>query len=234
MGAAPSACPRPTLPPRQSPEGHIDIAVLASGSGTNVQALIDAPSVRPHIVLVASDNPQARALERARHAGIPTSVIPWSAHRDRTSFSTALADVIEESGAKGVVLAGFMRILGPELVGRFDARMLNIHPSLLPSYPGLDTHRRALADGVRVHGCTVHFVTAALDHGPIVMQGAVAVHDGDDESSLAARVLAVEHRLLPAAVSAFCAGRLVIDGSRVHVRDERVPSVALEVPMPPS
>ncbi len=119
-----------------------------------------------------------------------------------------------------VVLAGFMRILGPALVARYEGRMLNIHPSLLPSYPGLHTHRRALADGVRIHGCTVHFVTAALDHGPIVAQGAVPVRDGDDEATLAARVLAVEHRLLPAAVRAFCEGRLVIAGSRVRVKGE--------------
>jgi phosphoribosylglycinamide formyltransferase-1 len=110
--------------------------------------------------------------------------------------------------------------------------MLNIHPSLLPSYPGLHTHRRALADGVRIHGCTVHFVTTALDHGPIVAQGAVPVLDGDDEDSLAARVLAVEHRVLPAAVRAFCEGRLVIAGARVRVRGEIVPDVSLEVPAP--
>ena len=122
-----------------------------------------------------------------------------------------------------------MRVLGPELVGRYAGRMLNIHPSLLPAYPGLHTHRRALADGVRIHGCTVHFVTAALDHGPIVAQGAVPVRDGDDEASLAARVLAVEHRLLPAAVQAFCAGRLVIAGSRVHVKQESVPDAELLV-----
>jgi phosphoribosylglycinamide formyltransferase-1 len=110
--------------------------------------------------------------------------------------------------------------------------MLNIHPSLLPAYPGLHTHRRALADGVRIHGCTVHFVTVALDHGPIVAQGAVPVREGDDEATLGARVLAVEHRLLPAAVRAFCTGRLVIAGNRVRVKGELVPAAALEVPSP--
>ena len=125
-----------------------------------------------------------------------------------------------------------MRILGASLVARYDGRMLNIHPSLLPSYPGLHTHRRALADGVRIHGCTVHFVTASLDHGPIVAQGAVPVLDDDDEASLAARVLAVEHRLLPAAVRAFCEGRLVIGGRRVRVKGELVPAMSLEVPAP--
>jgi len=125
-----------------------------------------------------------------------------------------------------------MRILGPALVGNYDGRMLNIHPSLLPAYPGLHTHRRALADGVRIHGCTVHFVTAALDHGPIVAQGAVPVLADDDEATLAARVLAVEHRLLPAAVRAFCLGRLTIAGGRVRVEGETVSAATLEVPVP--
>ena len=126
------------------------------------------------------------------------------------------------------------RAIGPALVARYEGCMLNIHPSLLPAYSGLHTHRRALADGVRIHGCTVHFVTTALDHGPIVAQGAVPVRAGDDEAMLAARVLAVEHRLLPAAVRAFCAGRLVIAGNRVRVKGELVPAAALEVPTPGS
>jgi phosphoribosylglycinamide formyltransferase-1 len=215
MGAAPSACPRPTLPPRQSPEGHIDIAVLASGSGTNVQALIDAPSVRPHIVLVASDNPQARALERARHAGIPTSVIPWSAHRDRTSFSTVLADVIEESGAKGVVLAGFMRILGPSFVERFTDRVLNIHPSLLPAFPGAHAVEDAVRHGVTVTGLTIHFVDEEVDHGPIVAQVPVQVEADDTPESLHERIQAEEHDLYPRVVEAFVQGRLTVEGRRV-------------------
>jgi len=123
-----------------------------------------------------------------------------------------------------------MRVVGRAFVERYAGRMLNIHPSLLPAYPGLHTHRRALADGVRIHGCTIHFVTADLDHGPIVAQGAVPVHPDDDEDSLAARVLAVEHRLLPAAIRAFCEGRLVIAQGRVRVKDGMVPSGTLEVP----
>jgi phosphoribosylglycinamide formyltransferase-1 len=123
-----------------------------------------------------------------------------------------------------------MRILGPDFVRRYEGRMLNIHPSLLPVYPGLHTHRRALADGVRIHGCTVHFVTADLDHGPIVAQGAVPVLGDDDEATLAARVLAVEHRIYPWAVRAYCEGRLVIAGRRVRVMAESVPATTLEVP----
>ena len=150
----------------------------------------------------------------------------------RDAYDAALAAAIGASEPDLVVLAGFMRILGAPLVARYEGRMLNIHPSLLPSYPGLHTHRRALADGVRIHGCTVHFVTASLDCGPIVAQGAVPVLDGDDEASLAARVLAVEHRLLPAAVRAFCEGRLVIAECRVRVKGELVPDSSLEVPTP--
>ena len=155
--------------------------------------------------------------------------MPHEAYPDRNAFDAALAAAIDATEPDLVVLAGFMRILGPGLVGRYEGRMLNIHPSLLPAYPGLLTHRRALADGVRIHGCTVHFVTPALDHGPIVAQGAVPVRDGDDEASLAARVLAVEHRLLPAAVRAFCAGRLVIAEGRVHVKHGSVPDATLLV-----
>ncbi len=128
------------------------------------------------------------------------------------------------------MLAGFLRILGNAFVRRYEGRMLNIHPSLLPAYPGLHTHRRALADGVRIHGCTVHFVTADLDHGPIVAQGAVAVDADDDETTLAARVLATEHRVLPGAVRAFCEGRLVIEGRHVRVKDEARTTSTLEVP----
>jgi phosphoribosylglycinamide formyltransferase-1 len=209
------------------------ITVLTSGRGSNLRSLLAAEQdgqLEGTIATVISNRAAIPALDVAAMHGVPTMVIPHGAYPERDAFDSALGAAIDASEPDLIVLAGFMRILGPELVGRFEARMLNIHPSLLPSYPGLETHRRALADGVRIHGCTVHFVTAALDHGPIVAQGAVAVNDGDDEASLAARVLAIEHRLLPAAVRAFCAGRLVIEGSRVHVKDERVPSGALEVP----
>ena len=213
------------------------ITVLTSGRGSNLRALLAAErdgKLEGTIATVIANRPGIPSLDVATAHGVPGVVVPHSAYPEREAFDAALSEAIDASEPDLVVLAGFMRILGPEVVARHEGRMLNIHPSLLPSYPGLDTHRRALADGVRVHGCTVHFVTAALDHGPIVAQGAVAVHDDDDEASLAARVLAVEHRLLPAAVRAFCAGRLVIDGSRVHVKDERVPSATLEIPAPDS
>jgi phosphoribosylglycinamide formyltransferase-1 len=209
------------------------VTVLTSGRGSNLRALINADAegrLEGTIAAVISNRAAIPALDIAATHGIPGFVVPHEAYADRDAFDAALAAAIDATEPDLVVLAGFMRVLGPELVGRYEARMLNIHPSLLPSYPGLHTHRRALADGVRIHGCTVHFVTAALDHGPIVAQGAVPVREDDDEASLAARVLAVEHRLLPAAVKAFCAGQLVIAGGRVHVKHESVPDATLEVP----
>jgi phosphoribosylglycinamide formyltransferase-1 len=209
------------------------ITVLVSGRGSNLGALIDAERqgrLGGTIAAVLCNRADAAALAIAAEQGIATQVIDHRAFANRDAFEEALGASIDASEPDLIVLAGFMRVLGAEFVARYAGRMLNIHPSLLPSYPGLDTHRRALADGVRVHGCTVHFVTADVDHGPIVMQAAIAVHDEDDESSLAARVLTVEHKLLPAAVRAFCERRLVIAGRRVRVKDEVVPAAALVVP----
>jgi phosphoribosylglycinamide formyltransferase-1 len=211
------------------------ITVLVSGRGSNLRALIDAERERRlggTIAAVLSNRADAPALAIAAEHSIATQVVEHRAFANRDAFEAALAAAIDASEPDLIVLAGFMRVLGAAFVARYAGRMLNIHPSLLPSYPGLDTHARALADGVRVHGCTVHFVTADVDHGPIVMQGAVAVHDADDEQSLAARVLAIEHRLLPAAVRAFCERRLVIAGRRVRVKDEVAPAAAFVVPSP--
>jgi len=211
------------------------ITVLVSGRGSNLAALIDAERrgrLGGTIAAVLCNRADAPALGIAAAHGVATQVIDHRGHADRDAFEAALAAAIDASEPDVIVLAGFMRVLGAAFIARYEGRMLNIHPSLLPSFPGLHTHRRALADGVRVHGCTVHFVTADVDHGPIAMQGAVAVHDSDDETTLAARVLAVEHQLLPAAVRAYCEGRLVIAGRRVRVKDEVVPTVALVVPLP--
>ena len=211
------------------------ISVLVSGRGSNLDALLAAQRrerLGGTIATVISSRGAAPALGIAAAHGIATAVVESRELGGGEAFDAALGAVIDASEPDLVVLAGFMRILGPALVGHYEGRMLNIHPSLLPAYPGINTHQRALADGVRIHGCTVHFVTAALDHGPIVAQGAVPVRDGDDEAALAARVLAVEHRLLPAAVRAFCTGRLVIAGGRVHVDGECVPEATLEVPSP--
>lgn len=203
--------------PHQRPGGSkIDIAVLASGSGTNLQVLLDDPLIRPHITLVVSDRPDARALRRAADAGVPAETVLWADHRDRGSFSTALADVIEHSGAKAVVLAGFMRILGPPFLHRFPNRIVNIHPSLLPSFPGAHAVEQALEHGVTITGVTVHFVDEEVDHGPIVAQVPVSIEEGDTVESLHRRIQVEEHRLLPRVVRALIESRLSVEGGQVR------------------
>lgn len=197
-------------------EGKIDIAVLASGSGTNLQALIDTPDVASHIRIVVSDKPEAGALSRADDAGVETAVIRWRDHSDRDGFSSAVADVVEESGAKGVVLAGFMRVLSPSFIDRFPNRILNIHPSLLPSFPGTDAVAKALDQGVKVTGVTVHFVDEKVDHGPVIAQRAVSVESDDTMESLHARIQIEEHDLYPTVVRAFVRGELSVDGQKVN------------------
>ena len=211
------------------------VTVLVSGRGSNLGALLAAERegrLGGTITTVVSNRADAAALGIAAAHGVATVVIEHRAFAERDAFDAELSAAIDASAPDLVVLAGFIRVLGSALVGRYAGRMLNIHPSLLPAYPGLHTHRRALADGVRIHGCTVHFVTAEVDHGPIVAQGAVPVLEADDEETLAARVLAVEHRLLPAAVRAYCEGRVVIAGRRARVKGEVVPAATLEVPSP--
>lgn len=203
------------------------VVVLISGRGSNMEALLNAGIP---VAAVISNRPDAKGLQTARERGIQTAVVDHKAYAERSGFDTALAKEIDRFSPKLVVLAGFMRVLTAEFVARYAGRMINIHPSLLPAFPGLDTHRRALDSGALVHGCTVHFVTAALDHGPVIAQAAVAVHADDDENSLAARVLEQEHLLLPQAVRWFLAGKLIIDGMRVSVNDASIPSAALRVP----
>lgn len=197
------------------------ISVLVSGRGSNLRALVAAAAagaIDGAITQVISNRADAGGLALAQAAGIATRVVDHRAHATRESFDAALAAALAQGEPDLVVLAGFMRVLGPAFVRAHEGRLLNIHPSLLPLYPGLHTHRRALADGVKVHGCTVHFVTADVDGGPIVAQGVVPVLPQDDEASLAARVLAVEHRLLPAAVAAWCRGDVSLASGRVETR----------------
>jgi phosphoribosylglycinamide formyltransferase-1 len=197
------------------------ITVLISGRGSNLGALLDAcdaGAIRGAVTHVISNRPQAAGLALAQRHGVATCVLDHAAHASRAAFDAALAQAVDASEPDLVVLAGFMRVLGEPFVRRYEGRMLNIHPSLLPLYPGLHTHRRALADGVKVHGCTVHFVTPAVDVGPIVAQGVVPVHEDDDEAALAARVLAVEHRLLPLAVGWYCRGDIALTQHRVRFR----------------
>jgi phosphoribosylglycinamide formyltransferase-1 len=196
----------------------LKITVLISGRGSNLLALLETRDLGGRIVRVISNRGDAGGLAIAASHHVATSVVEHREFADRADFDDALAAAIDADAPDLVVLAGFMRVLGGKFIARYAGRMINIHPSLLPAYPGLHTHRRALADGVRLHGCTVHFVTPEVDVGPIVAQGAVPVRDGDDETTLAARVLAVEHILLPRVVRWYCEGRLAIDGRRVHVR----------------
>ena len=185
------------------------IVILISGRGSNMQAILEA-RLPLKVAAVISNDPQAGGLATAQKHGIPTRVVDHRAHGDRAAFDVALAAEIDAFKPDLVVLAGFMRILTDGFVNRYRARLINIHPSLLPAFTGLHTHRRALAAGVKVHGCTVHFVTPQLDHGPIVIQAAVPVAQGDDEDTLAARVLAEEHRIYPQALRWFCEDRLAI------------------------
>jgi phosphoribosylglycinamide formyltransferase-1 len=185
------------------------IVVLISGRGSNMEALLES-RLPATIAAVISNVPDVRGLATAQAHGISTAVIDHRSYADRSEFDSALAREIDRHGPDLVVLAGFMRVLTGPFVRRYSGRMLNIHPSLLPAFPGLDTHRRALQAGVRIHGCTVHFVTGTLDHGPIVAQAAVPVIAGDTEVQLAARVLREEHRIYPQAVRWFCEGRLTL------------------------
>jgi phosphoribosylglycinamide formyltransferase-1 len=195
------------------------VVVLLSGRGSNFQAIAEA-QLPIEIVAVISNRPHAAGLDTARARGIPAIAFDHTEHSDRAAFDVLLADEIERHRPDLVVLAGYMRILSPAFIARFEGRLLNIHPSLLPMFPGLHTHERALAEGVKVHGCTVHFVTADLDHGPIVIQAAVPVRSDDTAATLAARVLAQEHRIYPQAVRWFAEGRLEINHGRVNLRDD--------------
>jgi len=201
------------------------VVILISSRGSNMQALIEA-GLPCRIAAVISNDPRAGGLAIAQAAGVATRVVDHRRFASREAFDAALAECIDAFEPELVVLAGFMRILTAGFVQRYAGRMLNIHPSLLPAFTGVHTHRRALEEGVRVHGCTVHFVTAELDHGPIVVQAAVPVLPGDDEAALAARVLRQEHRVFPLAVRWFVEGRLEFDGQRVRLRGEAATSAA--------
>ena len=196
-------------------EVTINIAVLVSGSGTNLQALIDTPDLGADICLVLSDRSEAAALGRAEAAGIRTRVLPWADYASRSEFSQAILEEVERCDAEAVVLAGFMRVLSGEFVGRFRNRILNIHPSLLPAFPGANAVGQALEHGVKITGVTVHFVDEKVDHGPIITQRAVPVLPDDDRASLHARIQVEEHDLYPRVVGALAGGHIRVEGRRV-------------------
>ena len=197
------------------------IVVLISGQGSNLDAIVRASEAQDwpgRVVAVISNRAEARGLQFAQARGIATEVLDHKAFADRPAFDTALAQLIDQHAPDLVVLAGFMRILTPAFVARYEGRMLNVHPSLLPSFTGLHTHRRAIEEGCKVAGATVHFVSADLDHGPIVAQAVVPVLPDDDEAALAKRVLAAEHVLYPRAVGWFVKGELDLKDGRVTHR----------------
>lgn len=209
---------------------RLKLAVLVSGSGTNLQALIDAckePGFPAEIVQVVSNRPGVTALERAAGAGIPTDVINHKAFTTRVAFDAAIHAVLEASGADLVCLAGFMRLFTDGFVERWRDRMINIHPSLLPAFPGRHTHKRALDAGVRFTGCTVHYVRPEMDTGPIIVQAALPVHPDDTVERLRERVLSAEHRSYPLAVRLIAEGRVRVIDERAVIDDALVPGAAM-------
>jgi len=192
------------------------IVILISGRGSNMEAIVRA-GLPADIAAVISDRPDAAGLGIASESGIRTRVVDEREFPAREAFEEALAAAIDGYSPDLVALAGFMRVLGAGFVRRYSGRILNIHPSLLPAFPGLHTHRRALQEGVKLHGCTVHFVTPQVDHGPIVIQAAVPVRAADTEATLAARVLEQEHRIYPLAIRWFVEARLVVENGVVRV-----------------
>ena len=210
------------------------VGVLVSGSGTNLQAILDAGRQGQlggaEVRVVISNRADALALDRARAAGVAAVVVDHKAFADRERFEDALLETLRRHGVELVALAGFMRLLTPHFLRTFPDRVINIHPALLPSFPGVHAQRQAFDYGVRVSGCTVHFVDEGTDTGPIIGQAAVPVLADDDADRLAARILAEEHRLYPLVVRLFAEGRITRDGRRVRVRDAAPEGAALRVP----
>ncbi|HRJ61754.1 MAG TPA: phosphoribosylglycinamide formyltransferase [Azospirillaceae bacterium] len=214
---------------------RLKLGVLISGRGSNLQALLDAAAAAAfpaEVALVLSNRADAYGLERAAKAGVESAVIDHKPFKgDRPAFEAAMDARLRQSGVELVCLAGFMRLLSPWFVNQWRDRMINIHPSLLPSFKGLDTHQRVLDAGGRLHGCTVHYVRAEMDDGPIIAQAAVPVLDGDDADALAHRVLAQEHAIYPLAVRLIAEGRARVDGERVRIDgDSQNPAAALVSP----
>jgi phosphoribosylglycinamide formyltransferase-1 len=208
-------------------------AILISGRGSNMRALIErsrSPSFPAEIVLVVSNLPEAAGLIFAKENNIACAVVDHKIYPGREEFERSMQVLLELHRIELICLAGFMRILTPWFIGQWQERLLNIHPALLPAYRGLDTHARALADGAKIHGCTVHFVVAAMDAGPIVAQAAVAVRDSDTPDTLAARVLAEEHALYPSALACVAEGRVRVEGNRVFCGDPAIEPPPLRVP----
>ncbi|MDB4470740.1 phosphoribosylglycinamide formyltransferase [Deltaproteobacteria bacterium] len=208
----------------------LKLGVLASGGGTNLQSIIDQcqqQQIDAEIVLVLCNNPDAGALERAEKAGLQNTCINHRDFSDRQSFDRAVVSALQEAGAELIVLAGFMRIISEVFVTAFPQRIINIHPALLPAFPGLHVQKKALEYGARFAGCTVHFVDTGVDTGPIIMQAVVPVLDDDSEATLSARILQQEHQIYPKAIQLIAEGRVTIDGRRVRIESAATPESAL-------
>ncbi|MDA8238883.1 MAG: phosphoribosylglycinamide formyltransferase [Nitrospiraceae bacterium] len=213
--------------------GHLGIGVLASGRGSNFQSIIDAVErgyLRVTLRVLITDNPAAFAIERAKNHGIEHLVMRPKQFASREDYFERIAAEMKRREVGLVVLAGFMRIVGKPLINAFPGRIMNIHPALLPSFPGLHGQRQALDYGVKISGCTVHFVDEGMDTGPVIIQAAVPVRDDDTEDSLSARILAFEHKIYPEAIRLFSEGRLSVAGRRVVVKGEDIEGVGLTHP----
>ena len=213
----------------------LPIAVLVSGTGSNLQAIIDRieEGVLPaRITAVVSNKPDAYGLTRAAKHGLPAVVLPHAAFPDRNAYDAALLAAVRDSGAEAVILAGFMRLLGAGFVTAYQGRILNIHPALLPSFPGLRVQAAAVDYGVTLAGATVHFVDEKMDHGPVVIQAAVPARPDDDAQSLGARIMRLEHRIYPQAVAWLAAGRLTIDGRKTRLAPSALPPADLAAVSP--
>lgn len=213
----------------------LNIGVLVSGSGSNLQAIIDAVeagSLKCAIRVVISNRPSAFAVERAKKHSIPVEIITRDVFPEREAYDAEMARRLKKHGVDLVVMAGFMRLITDKMLSAFPMRIINIHPSLLPAFPGLDVQKKAIEHGVRFSGATVHFVDAGLDSGPIIIQAVVPVKDSDTTETLSKRILAEEHRIYPIAIQLYAEGRLTIIGRRVMVADATTPEAALVNPLP--
>jgi phosphoribosylglycinamide formyltransferase-1 len=202
------------------------LVILISGRGSNMRALLEVkPPIR--VAAVISSNPEAAGLEIAKKHDVETDIVDHREYQNRKAFDAALAKKIDFYRPSLIALAGFMRVLGDGFVNQYNGKLINIHPSLLPAFPGLRAHEQALEEGVRIHGCTVHFVTPRMDHGPIIIQAAVRVLPNDTKETLAARVLEQEHRIYPEAVRLYMEGRLKLSGSHVEVSNDTSKNLVL-------
>jgi phosphoribosylglycinamide formyltransferase-1 len=212
------------MPQSEGTEKKSRVAVLASGRGSNFQAILDAIRsgfLPVRCVALITDNPGAYAITRAKENGIPVRVVDFAAFPGKAEYEAALLPAMEVVDADLYVLAGYMRILGTGIVSRFPGRLINIHPALLPAFPGLHAQRQAVEYGVKVSGCTVHFVNEEMDAGPVILQRCVPVRDGDTEETLADRILEEEHRCLPEAIRLFCEGQIACAGRQVRIRERQ-------------